>query len=180
MDFQALTEVQRKDTSLSDSTTSLRLREIPFPATTTTLDVSPPPVYGGRFLTACIPYPTLASEPHNVSPLPGMSGQASTWRFTNGLSNAYSANILRSKNTCTCWLLHSRCVFCHVHIDIVGPLPTSKGYTHLLTLVDHFTHWPSHSTHGHIHKHSRPWFTAGLGSTLWSTHYHHHRSKRPV
>ena len=32
--------------------------------------------------------------------------------------------------------------FAHVHIDIVGPLPTAKGYTHLLTAVDRFTHWP--------------------------------------
>ena len=33
----------------------------------------------------------------------------------------------------------------------------------------------SHSTHEHVHKHSCPWFTAGLGSTLWSTHYHNLR-----
>ena len=32
--------------------------------------------------------------------------------------------------------------FAHVHIDIIGPLPTSKGYTHLLTAVDRFTRWP--------------------------------------
>jgi transposase InsO family protein len=32
--------------------------------------------------------------------------------------------------------------FVHVHIDLVGPLPTSAGYTYYLTAVDHFTHWP--------------------------------------
>jgi transposase InsO family protein len=32
--------------------------------------------------------------------------------------------------------------FLHVHIDLVGPLPTSAGYTHRLTAVDHFTRWP--------------------------------------
>ena len=32
--------------------------------------------------------------------------------------------------------------FDQVHIDIVGPLPPSKGYTYLLTCIDHFTHWP--------------------------------------
>ena len=32
--------------------------------------------------------------------------------------------------------------FDHINIDIVGPLPTSQGYTHLLTIVDRFTRWP--------------------------------------
>ena len=29
-----------------------------------------------------------------------------------------------------------------VHIDIVGPLPPSQGYTYLLTCVDRYTRWP--------------------------------------
>jgi hypothetical protein len=32
--------------------------------------------------------------------------------------------------------------FLHVHIDLVGPLPTSAGYTYCLTAVDRFTRWP--------------------------------------
>ncbi|PNF20525.1 hypothetical protein B7P43_G05326 [Cryptotermes secundus] len=32
--------------------------------------------------------------------------------------------------------------FLHVHIDLVGPLPTSGGHTYCLTAVDCFTHWP--------------------------------------
>ena len=32
--------------------------------------------------------------------------------------------------------------FDHVHMDVVGPLPPSDGYTYLLTCVDHFTRWP--------------------------------------
>jgi cleavage and polyadenylation specificity factor subunit 1 len=32
--------------------------------------------------------------------------------------------------------------FLHVHIDLVGPLPTSSGYTNCLTAVDRFTRWP--------------------------------------
>ena len=30
----------------------------------------------------------------------------------------------------------------HVHLDIVGPLPSSNGKTHVLTLIDRFTRWP--------------------------------------
>ncbi|BHF65467.1 hypothetical protein SprV_0200847800 [Sparganum proliferum] len=29
----------------------------------------------------------------------------------------------------------------HVHVDVVGPLPPSNGYTHLLTCVDRYTPW---------------------------------------
>jgi hypothetical protein len=29
-----------------------------------------------------------------------------------------------------------------VHIDLVGPLPPSHGFTYLLTCVDRFTRWP--------------------------------------
>ena len=29
-----------------------------------------------------------------------------------------------------------------IHIDLVGPLPPSQGYTYLLTCVDRFTRWP--------------------------------------
>ncbi len=32
--------------------------------------------------------------------------------------------------------------FDHVHIDLVGPLPSSRGCTYLLTCVDRFTRWP--------------------------------------
>ena len=32
--------------------------------------------------------------------------------------------------------------FDHIHIDLVGPLPSSQGFTYLLTCVDHFTRWP--------------------------------------
>ena len=32
--------------------------------------------------------------------------------------------------------------FEHLHIDIVGPLPPSQTFTHLLTVVDRFTRWP--------------------------------------
>ena len=31
--------------------------------------------------------------------------------------------------------------FAHIHMDIVGPLPPSKGHTHLLTIVDRFSKW---------------------------------------
>ncbi len=32
--------------------------------------------------------------------------------------------------------------FSNIHVDIVGPLPSSKGYTYLFTCVDRYTRWP--------------------------------------
>lgn len=32
--------------------------------------------------------------------------------------------------------------FKHVHLDIVGPLPQSEGYSYCLTIMDRFTRWP--------------------------------------
>jgi cleavage and polyadenylation specificity factor subunit 1 len=32
--------------------------------------------------------------------------------------------------------------FLHIHIDLMGSLPTSAGYTYCLTAVDRFTRWP--------------------------------------
>lgn len=32
--------------------------------------------------------------------------------------------------------------FDHLNVDIVGPLPPSRGYTYLFTIVDRFTRWP--------------------------------------
>ena len=33
-----------------------------------------------------------------------------------------------------------------IHLDLVGPLPPSHGYTYLLTCVDHFIRWPEATT----------------------------------
>ena len=32
--------------------------------------------------------------------------------------------------------------FSHLHVDLVGPLPPSNGFTYLFTIVDRYTRWP--------------------------------------
>ena len=32
--------------------------------------------------------------------------------------------------------------FSHIHVDLVGPLPSSHGFTYLLTIIDRTTRWP--------------------------------------
>ena len=33
--------------------------------------------------------------------------------------------------------------FSHIHVDLVGPLPSVRGYTHIFTLVDCSSYWPA-------------------------------------
>jgi hypothetical protein len=32
--------------------------------------------------------------------------------------------------------------FSHIHVDMVGPLPASKGFTYLFTIIDRTSRWP--------------------------------------
>ena len=32
--------------------------------------------------------------------------------------------------------------FSHIHVDLVGPLPSSQGYTYLFTIIDRTSRWP--------------------------------------
>jgi hypothetical protein len=38
-------------------------------------------------------------------------------------------------------LVPTRC-FSHIHVDLVGPLPPSKGFTYLFTIIDRTSRWP--------------------------------------
>ncbi|XP_069982182.1 uncharacterized protein [Penaeus vannamei] len=38
--------------------------------------------------------------------------------------------------------------FQHIHIDIVGPLPSDDGYSYILTMIDRFTRWPEEMVYG--------------------------------
>ena len=37
----------------------------------------------------------------------------------------------------------SNSCFAHVHIDIVGPLPSYDNHQYILTMIDRFTRWPA-------------------------------------
>ena len=65
--------------------------------------------------------------------------------------------------------------FSHVHIDIFGPLPSSQGYSYLLTMIDRTTRWPeaaplsSISTESCVRAFISTWVARfGVPSTLTS------------
>jgi Integrase core domain/RNase H-like domain found in reverse transcriptase len=67
------------------------------------------------------------------------------------------------------------CRFAHVHVDIVGPLPVSQGFTHVLTMIDRSTRWPevvplsSTSTAACVHALLHTWVSRfGMPAVLTS------------
>ena len=88
-------------------------------------------------------YLTQVSEPPRNSSLLVSYGLVSTLMFATGLAPVYSVNVPRFSDTpplASFWTPDAR--FDVVHVDLVGPLPPSHGYTCLLTCVDRFTKWP--------------------------------------
>lgn len=68
--------------------------------------------------------------------------------------------------------------FKHVHIDIVGPLPTSEGFTYLLTMIDRFSRWPEAVPHN-CHN-SLPRIFRQLGISIRSPGIHYQRPRFPI
>ena len=69
----------------------------------------------------------------------------------------------------------------HIHTDLSGPLPPSRGYTYLLTCNDHYASWPEAIPIPDITAE-----TLGLclhfwlACSLWYPFNHLHRQRTPV
>ncbi|KRZ82122.1 Transposon Tf2-6 polyprotein [Trichinella sp. T8] len=71
---------------------------------------------------------------------PGMNKDVARW--TRSCLNCQRTKVHRhTKTPLEIFTVPDR-RFDHVHVDIVGPLPPSRGFSYLLTVIDRFTRWP--------------------------------------
>jgi Integrase zinc binding domain len=63
--------------------------------------------------------------------------------------------------------------FSHVNIDLVGPLPMSCGYTHLLTIINRSSRWPEAVPISSTTDAACARFLSSLGQPLWCAGCHH-------
>ena len=71
---------------------------------------------------------------------PGMNTDVRCW--TRSCLRCQRSKIYRHTTTPLTTFNNPDVRFDHIHLDLVGPLPPSQGYTYLLTCIDRFTRWP--------------------------------------
>ncbi|BHF76553.1 hypothetical protein SprV_0501965100 [Sparganum proliferum] len=155
-DLAKLANLQSGDESIDDlrSTTTLQLRDAPIPASPGTIlcDRST----GTPRLVLPLSYrKTVFDHFHSLSH-PGIRASRNliAARFIWPKMNSDIALWTRECLACQKNKVHRHTFsppstfavpdvrFHHVHLDLFGPLPPSRGYTHILTAVDRFTRWP--------------------------------------
>ncbi len=158
VDFEALAVAQNDDEEIrqlrSSTTTSLNLQQIPIPNSNHTLlcDTSqgrPRPVIPLSMRRDIfsklhsLSHPGVKASRHLICSRyvwPNMKRDIANWARVchvcqqSKVHRHVKANVQAFKQP------DSR--FSDIHVDIVGPLPSSKGYTYLFTCVDRYTRWP--------------------------------------
>lgn len=71
---------------------------------------------------------------------PKMNKDINEW--TKNCINCQKAKIIRHTKSATENIKVPPGRFEHIHIDLVGPLPVSQGYSYILTCIDRFSRWP--------------------------------------
>ena len=158
IDFSVIAAAQHRDPELrnwkSQPFPSLQLSAVPLPGTTTTLICDISTGTARPFVPAFFRrqvYNSLHSLSH-----PGIRAtqQLITSRFVWPGINKDVRMWARACLQCQRSKVHRHTVtplltfaspdirFDHIHIDLVGPLPHSRGHTYLLTCIDRFTRWP--------------------------------------
>ena len=158
IDFEAMAKAQGQDQDLSalqsSSSSSLKLSSVPVPASTTTIvcDLStgvPRPVVPLLFRRAVFDALHSLSHP-GVRATERLIASRYTWpnikadvrRWAQSCLQCQRSKVQRHTITPLATFSTPDARFDKVHIDIVGPLPPSRGFRYLLTCIDRFTRWP--------------------------------------
>ena len=156
-DFTARPATQTTDIGLQklrlSPTSSLKLKDIPIQGTDVSLvcDTStdvPRPYVPPKFR-----YPVFEKLHSLLHPGVRAIQQLLKSHYVWTSINADVRNRTRCCLSCQCSKIHKHTVTplstistpdvrCdHIHIDLVGPLPPSNGYSYIHTNIDHFTRW---------------------------------------
>ena len=149
IDFKAMATAQSSDPELKrirTTSTSLKLAEFPLEGAKTALvcDISTgkkrpyvPPTFRSQVFDALhsLAHPGIRATQYLLTThyvWPGINSDVC--QCQRNKLHLHTVAPLSTFNT-------SDACFNHVHIDIVGPLPSSNGYSSLLTCIDQFTRW---------------------------------------
>ncbi|GFR95202.1 Pol polyprotein [Elysia marginata] len=155
IDYAAIANAQTEDADVKAFRTAVTgLRIVPFQIHNTNLlcDVStgiPRPLVPRSFQSQVfdiihnLAYPSRKSTVKLVS-------QKFVWHGLKKQVNQWTKECLACKKSKIQTHVHSPVTnipvpakrFSHLHIDLVGPLPPSEGFSHLLTIIDRTTRWP--------------------------------------
>ena len=158
LDFVAMAKAQAADSQIrslqSAPSSTLVIESIPLPNSTDPLvcDVS---TGSQRPLVPLQWRRTIFDSLHNLSH-PGIRAtqklvtsrfvwpgiNADVRRWTRSCIQCQKAKVQRHSSTALSPFRTPDARFDFVHVDLVGPLPTYKGYTYLLTCMDRYTRWP--------------------------------------
>ena len=156
IDFKAMADAQADDPELQhlQANSSLKLEQVPLAGSDATIvcDVSTgvsrpyvPPEFRHAVFEAlhALSHPGIRATQRLITSRyvwPGINSDIRRWARTClrcQLSKVHRHTVAPLTTFAT---PDSR--FDKVHIDIVGPLPPSRGYVYLLTCIDRFTRWP--------------------------------------
>ena len=157
IDFHAMALAQQSDPDLQHlqaSNTSLDLRTILLPSSTTplTCDMStgnPRPFVPKSFRRTIfnsfhhLSHPGIRATQKLVTARyvwPGINSDVRQW--TRACPQCQQSKIQRHTTAPLIPFPVPDARFDRVHLDLVGPLPSCKGYSYLLTCIDRFTRWP--------------------------------------
>ena len=154
LDLQAMASAQDSDpdiTRLRSSQTSLTLEPVPLPMSESTIlcDTSTGVARPLEFRHAVFNLLHSLSHP-GIRATQKLLTDRYVWpnintdvrRWTRSCLQCQKSKVQRHTITPLSTFSAPDARFDHVHIDLVGPFPPSKGYTYMLTCIDRFTHWP--------------------------------------
>ena len=157
IDFEDMARAQANDPDLAQfqrPSSSLQLEAVPVPASTTTLtcDLStgiPRPFVPQSFRRIVfnslhsLSHPGVRATERLVTARyvwPNIKADVRKWART--CVQCQRSKVQRHTVTPLSTFSTPDARFDIIHLDLVGPLPPSKGYNYLLTCIDRFTRWP--------------------------------------